>query len=192
MMNNYADNITFRLATHEDIAGVKQLLERHHVKNLNPNQRENGFVTTDMTEQQLQDLSDSENGVTIAYDEKEKKVVGLLLGASWGFLKSWPMFDYMAGILKDYSFSGEVLSAAASYQYGPVCIDVAYRSQGIGEKLLAHQREVFASSYKHTVTFVNVLNPRSYAFHRRNKFEDLGFFEFNGNKYYMLAIKTAE
>lgn len=192
MMKNCAENITYRLATHDDIAGVKQLLERHHVKNLNSDQRENGFVTTDMTEQQLQDLSDRENGVTIAYDEKEKKVVGLLLGASWDFLKPWPMFDYMAGILKDYSFNGEVLSAETSYQYGPVCIDVAYRSQGIGEKLLAHQREVFASRYKHTVTFVNVLNPRSYAFHRRNNFEDLGFFEFNSNKYYMLAINTAE
>ncbi|WP_233598522.1 N-acetyltransferase [Erwinia sp. 198] len=145
-----------------------------------------------MTGQQLQDLSDSENGVAIAYDEKAKKVVGLLPGVSWGFLKPWPVFDYMAGILKNYPFNGEVLSAATSYQYGPVCIDVAYRSQGIGERLLDYQREVFSSRYKHTVSFVNVLNPRSYAFHRRNKLEDPGFFEFNNNKYYMLAMNTTE
>lgn len=190
-METKVKNITVRLANSADIADVKNLLEQHHVKNLSIDQRQNGFVTTDMTEQQLENLSNKENGVIIAYDEEKKKIVGLLLGASWEFLKAWPMFNYMADILKDYQFNGEALSAASSYQYGPICIDSAYRSQGVGEKLLAYQREVFAPRYDHTVTFVNVLNPRSYAFHTRNKFEDLGFFEFNSNKYHMLAINTS-
>ncbi|WP_380180819.1 GNAT family N-acetyltransferase [Kalamiella sp. sgz302252] len=191
-MKDNSVKITVRLANSEDIAEVKQLLERHHVKNLAAEQRANGFVTTDMTEQQLKNLSDEESGVVVAYDEEKQKMVGLLLGASWQFLKPWPMFDYMANILQNYQFRNESISAVSSYQYGPICIDAAYRSQGIGEKLLAFQRKVFAKKFGQTVTFVNVLNPRSYAFHRRNQFEDVGLFEFNNNKYHMLAMNTKD
>lgn len=185
-------SITIRLANGDDIEGVKALLECYHVKNLTTEQRENGFVTTDMTPLQLSQLSEKEHGVIIAVDEHSGRIVGLLLGASWAFLKPWPMFDYMAGILNDYTFDGEALDINTSYQYGPICIDEAFRSQGIGESLLAYQRQVFASRYPVVVTFVNVLNPRSYAFHRRNHFEDLGYFHFNNNQYYMLAMSTRD
>mgnify|MGYP003365803688 FL=1 len=47
------ENIVVRLAQDSDIPEVKQLLERYHAKNLAGEQRANGFVTTDMTEQQL-------------------------------------------------------------------------------------------------------------------------------------------
>ena len=186
------DNINVRLAEKKDIPKVKKLLERYHAKNLEAEQRANGFVTTDMTEQQLSDLCERESGVVIAIDNTNNKVVGLLLGASWQFLQPWPMFDYMAGILKEFTYQGVNLDAETSYQYGPICVAEEYRSCGIGESLLAYQRHVFAARFSVTVTFVNVLNPRSYAFHTRNKFEDLGFFNFNGNKYHMMALPTLE
>lgn len=179
-----------RLAETGDIPAVKKLLEEHHAKNLTVEQRVNGFVTTDMTEQQLCQLCTEENGVIIATDVTSKKVVGLLLGASWPFLKPWPMFDYMAGILNNYTFQGVKLDAETSYQYGPVCIAQAYRGRGIGESLLDFQRQIFSPHYRVIVTFVNVLNPRSYAFHTRNQFADVGTFEFNGNQYHMLALPT--
>lgn len=184
------EDIDVRLATSSDIPGVKQLLERYHVKNLEGEQRADGFVTTDMTEQQLNELCATEQGVVVAEDRANKKIVGLLLGASWQFLKPWPMFDYMASILNDYTFQGKRLDAKTSYQYGPICVAEEYRGCGIGELILAHQRQVFAARYSVIVTFVNVLNPRSYAFHLRSKFEDVGFFSFNGNKYHMMALPT--
>ncbi|GKJ74258.1 hypothetical protein NUKP33_28810 [Klebsiella variicola] len=61
----------------------------------------------------------------------------------------------------------------------------------MGELLLEYQHKVFAPRYPVIVTFVNVLNPRSYAFHIRNQFEDVGFFNFNGNKYHMMALPTS-
>ncbi|SQC16363.1 Uncharacterised protein [Klebsiella pneumoniae] len=60
------ENIVIRLAQDVDIPEVKQLLERYHAKNLAGEQRANGFVTTDMTEQQLSELSSAESGVVIA------------------------------------------------------------------------------------------------------------------------------
>ncbi|WP_232251604.1 GNAT family N-acetyltransferase [Serratia sp. MYb239] len=189
MMKN--ENIHVRLAQATDIPQVKKLLERYHAKNLEGEQRANGFVTTDMTEQQLIELCNSENGVIIAVDKSDDKIIGLLLGASWKFLKPWPMFDYMADILKDYAYQGQQLSAETSYQYGPICVAEEYRSNGVGELLLEYQRKVFSTRYPVIVTFVNVLNPRSYAFHTRNEFEDVGKFKFNGNNYHMMALPTS-
>ncbi|QZN97569.1 GNAT family N-acetyltransferase [Symbiopectobacterium purcellii] len=183
-------SITVRSAGLADIQHVKALLERYHAKNLIADQRDNGFVTTDMTVEQLDTLRLAENGVTVAVDEGNNRVVGLLLGASWAFLQPWPMFDYMASILNAYTFNDHKLDPAHSYQYGPICIAEAYRGRGIGELLLAHQQQIFATRYPVVVTFVNVLNPRSYAFHSRNQFEDVGFFSFNGNNYHMMALPT--
>ena len=184
--------ITVRLANKDDIQQVKELLERYHVKNLESEQRENGFVTTDMTEEQLIALCESEQGVIIAIEKDNNNVIGLLLGASWQFLKKWPMFDYMTSILNEYSFQNKRLDAITSYQYGPICIAEEFRGHGVGELLLACQRRIFAERYPVAVTFVNVLNPRSYAFHSRNKFVDVGLFHFNGNKYHMMAIPTSD
>ena len=185
------ENIVIRLAQDVDIPEVKQLLERYHAKNLAGEPRANGFVTTDMTQQQLGELSSAESGVVIAVDRSCNKVIGLLLGGSWEFLSPWPMFKYMASILNEYRYQGKKLDAASSYQYGPICVAEEYRGQGVGELLLEYQRKVFAPRYPVIVTFVNVLNPRSYAFHTRNQFEDVGFFNFNGNKYHMMALPTS-
>jgi ribosomal protein S18 acetylase RimI-like enzyme len=184
------ENIVVRLATNNDLTEVKALLERYHAKNLEGEQRENGFVTTDMTVKQLSELLAQESGVVVAVDTSENKIVALLLGASWQFLNPWPMFDYMSRILEQYRYNNERLDADSSYQYGPICVAEEYRGCGIGELLLDYQRKIFAARYPVVVTFVNVLNPRSYSFHIRNEFKDVGFFNFNGNKYHMMAMNT--
>ncbi|WP_127960477.1 GNAT family N-acetyltransferase [Serratia microhaemolytica] len=179
--------IKIKCATEQDIPQVKELLERYHSKNLIGESRSNGFVTTDMTIAELQALTHQEQGVTIAIDTSSGVVVGVLIGASWDFLKPWPMFDYMQGVLGDYFFQGECLSKQTSYQYGPICIAEEYRSKGIGEKLLEYQRRLFAECFPLAVTFVNRVNPRSYAFHIRAGFVDVGQFQFNSNHYQMLG-----
>ncbi|WMJ66089.1 GNAT family N-acetyltransferase [Klebsiella variicola] len=184
------ENIVIRLAQDVDIPEVKQLLERYHAKNLAGEPRANGFVTTDMTEQQLSELSSAESGVVIAVDRSCNKVIGLLLGGSWEFLSPGPCLNIWQ-VFSTNIATREKLDAASSYQYGPICVAEEYRGQGVGELLLEYQRKVFAPRYPVIVTFVNVLNPRSYAFHTRNQFEDVGFFNFNGNKYHMMALPTS-
>ncbi|MFT8210009.1 MAG: hypothetical protein ACMZI0_04235 [Symbiopectobacterium sp.] len=60
-------DIVIREAKTDDIHKVKALLERYHAKNLDTEQRTNGFVTTDMTVQQLEALRETENGVIKYY-----------------------------------------------------------------------------------------------------------------------------
>ncbi|STS93289.1 Uncharacterised protein [Klebsiella variicola] len=150
-----------------------------------------GFEPLHVAQQQLSELSSAESGVVIAVDRSCNKVIGLLLGGSWEFLSPWPMFKYMASILNEYRYQGKKLDAASSYQYGPICVAEEYRGQGVGELLLEYQRKVFAPRYPRHRYFRQCTEPRSYAFHTRNQFEDVGFFNFNGNKYHMMALPTS-
>ena len=68
-------------ATIQDIPGVLALLKANHVDNVTD--KSQGFVTTNMTEQQMTALIEQENGVTIAKDGD--RVVAFALAASWGF-----------------------------------------------------------------------------------------------------------
>lgn len=170
-MPQLQSRIQCRLAHATDIPAVKNLLDRYHVKNLSEQQRGDGFVTTDMTEQQLLDLCLHEQGIIIAEDLSSQQLVGLLLGESWDFLAPWPIFAYLSARLSDYQLQQQPLNRASSYQYGPICVAEQFRGLGIGEAMLSLQRKHFSDRYAVMATFINVLNARSLAFHLRNGFE---------------------
>jgi hypothetical protein len=78
-----------------------------------------------------------------------------------------------------------------SYQYGPICIDKDYRGTGLFEKVFAFSLNSMADRYPYMVTFINQINPRSYAAHnRKGGMTESGKFDWNGNHYWMMAIST--
>lgn len=185
------EKFEIRLATTEEIPLVKALLERYHAKNLQTDkERTNGFVTTDMTEQQLETLLSVENGVAVAVERSTGTLAGLLLGASWQFLSDWPMFLHMVELLPEHRHEDKKLSPENCYQYGPICIAEEYRGEGVGEALADFQRKVFGERYPISATFVNFKNQRSLSFHERYGWKHAGEFGFNGNDYFLLTIDT--
>lgn len=181
--------IEIRQAEMPDLDGVKALLKANHVDNLTEAQRADGFVTTNMTDAQMQELSAMKTGITIASDSG--KVVGFAFAAAWDYWKQWPFFVNMIGELPKYHYPGQELSTENSYQYGPVCVDRAYRGQGIFETLFQTSLEGMSDRFPVMVTFVNHKNPRSHAAHtKKAKMDVLGDFDYNGNSYYLLACAT--
>lgn len=78
------------------------------------------------------------------------------------------------------------------FQYGPVCVDAAYRGLGVFPRLFEAMRLGMCERYPIGVTFINRLNPHSYHAHTKK----LGMtvvdeFEFNGRPYYGLAFDMA-
>ena len=181
--------IEIRQAEMQDLDGVKALLKANHVDNLTEAQRADGFVTTNMTDAQMQELSAMKTGITIASDSG--KVVAFAFAAAWDYWKQWPFFVNMIGELPKYHYLGQELSTENSYQYGPVCVDRAYRGQGIFETLFQTSLEGMSDRFPVMVTFVNHKNPRSHAAHtKKAKMDVLGDFDYNGNSYYLLACAT--
>ena len=69
--------------------------------------------------------------------------------------------------LEEFKLNGETLTVENSYQYGPVCIDKKYRGTGIFEKLFNFSLKSMAERFPYMVTFINQVNPRSYAAHTK-------------------------
>lgn len=179
-----------RLATLADAEGVKKLLRANHVSTVPEEEKKNGFVTTNLTDDQLRSLIEDEKGVMIAVDDAGE-VKGFALAASWEYWSQWPLFAYMIEILPQYALDGVALTKENSYQYGPVCVEKSLRGTGVFEKLFAASLASMAPRFPIMATFINHINPRSYAAHTRKVHTtDLGTFDFNGNHYHLMSCPT--
>ena len=84
--------MTVRLATIEDMQGVKALLRKYHRDTISDEDRPDGFVTTAITDEQLTKLIEKEKGVTIIAEPVEgepDKVRGFCFAAPWEFWTAW-------------------------------------------------------------------------------------------------------
>ena len=177
-------------ATVKDMEGVMALLKANHVSNMTEEEKKNGFVTTNMTVEQMTRLIENEDGVTVAKDGE--KVVAFALAASWDYWEEWPLFQYMIELLPQTEYNGEMLSVENSYQYGPVCVDKDYRGQGIFEQVFFASLANMEKRCPYMMTFVNKVNPRTYAAHTRKALMDeVTQFSYNNNNYWMFGCKTS-
>ncbi|TGD79533.1 GNAT family N-acetyltransferase [Hymenobacter wooponensis] len=180
-----------QLADLADIDGVLNLHQKYQIDTILEEDKKDGFVTTSFTREQLTRLIQEEQGLFIA--KHEDTVVAYVMSASWQFWAAWPIFARMIEDLPTLEFAGQRLSVENSYQYGPVCVDKAYRGSGLLEAIFDFAREQMAARYPVLVTFINQINTRSYAAHTQK----LGLvviaeFDFNNNHYLELAYDTSQ
>lgn len=91
--------------------------------------------------------------------------------------------------LPNLEYKGIPLSTENSYQYGPICIDTAYRSTEVLPNVFKYSALQMKERFKVLVTFINHINPRSYNAHvRKLGLDVIQDFEFNNNQYYELAL----
>ena len=179
----------YRNATVADIEEVFKLQQRYHIDTINEEDKKDGFVTTLFSHEQLKQLIEQENGISIAIDNG--KIVGYAMAGSWDYWSAWPLFQYMIADLPTTIFDGVTMSVDNSYQYGPICIAKEVRGQGVMEDLFAYSLESMSSRYPYMLTFINQINKRSYEAHvRKAKMEVIKTFDFNNNHYWELGIKT--
>ena len=69
------------LATMDDFDGILALLKANHADNLTPEEKTEGFVTTNFTREQMETLIVQEKGVVIA--KENGRVVGFATAAPW-------------------------------------------------------------------------------------------------------------
>ena len=183
-----------RLATIEDIEGVKGLLRKYHRDTISDEDRPDGFVTTAITDEQLTELIEKEHGVTIIAEPSEggpDKVLGFCFAAPWEFWTAWPLFRHMIDIIPDYEFEGKRLVVSDSYQYGPVCVERSIRGTGAFEDLFYASLAQFRDRFPLMLTFVNQINRRSENAHNNKALmETIGTFDFGDNHYLLMGIRT--
>ena len=184
-------SILYRQAKLEDIAEVLTLHYRYQVDSINEEDKQDGFITTPFTEQQMVELIEREDGLFLALNEQHT-IIGYAMAASWKYWQRWPMFAHMIKGLPNLTYQGHRLSIDNSYQYGPICVDKSVRGEGVFEGLFEYALAGMAKRFKVLITFINIINPRSYAAHtKKARLDVIQEFEYNSNHYYELACLTA-
>lgn len=176
-------------ATMADLDGVLALHRKYHTASISEADKPDGFVTTNFTDTQLENLVKRENGITIA--KQDGIVLSYAMAASWQFWSEWPFFAYMLERLSESRFEGQALSAETSYQYGPMCVDASARGTGVFADVFNASLLHMSDRFPIMATFINQINGRSYAAHTRKvAMKAVGTFQFNNNDYYLLACRT--
>lgn len=182
--------MNYRNATIADIPQIEELQKRYHVSSISEDEKKNGFVTTLFTAGQLRELIESEDGISLACEGDV--IAAYAMAGSWQFWSKWPLFQHMIADLPNTEYLGQTLNTENSYQYGPVCIDMAYRGKGVLEDLFAYSARQMNRRYRLLITFINHINTRSFAAHTRKiGMEVIKNFVFNGNNYYELGYDTS-
>lgn len=178
-----------RNATEADIPQLLALQSKFHISAVPEAARANGFVTTLLTPAQLQELI-AMQGLMLCEEEATGALCGYVVAASWEWLSQWPIFKYMAEELPEFMFEGITVLAQNSFQYGPICIDEAYRGTAVLPALYHAVRTNAALAYPVAVTFINQKNERSFAAHTKKLgLQVIDTFQFNDNQYYRLAFR---
>lgn len=181
----------YRNATLKDISAVESLQKRYHISTISEEDKPDGFVTTLFSEKLFKELIEQENGLAVACDGE--KVVAYAMAASWKYWSRWPLFQKMIDDLPSTKYIGKTLSMDNSYQYGPVCIDKAYRGTEVLPNIFEFSRIQMKDRFPILITFINQINHRSfYAHTKKLGLEVIKPFDFNNNHYYELGYDTSK
>ena len=179
-------DIELKVATTENIDEVLALHYRYQIDSIAQEDKPDGFITTAFTKNHMSRLIEEENGLFIAL--VDNKIVAYAMAASWQFWSQWPMFEFMIGHLNDADLQNQRITSNNSYQYGPVCVDKSVRGAGVFEHIFNFSLKKMSERYPIMVTFINKINPRSFAAHtRKTQLQVINEFEFNNNHYFKLA-----
>lgn len=183
-------NHIVKIATKEDIPGIIALHQANLIVNLNEKEKKAGFVTTSLTEEQIQTVID-QKGLFVA--KKEATIIGFIIAADWDFFKQWPIFEYMIALFPAFSFKNFEITTVNSFQYGPICIDKNFRGKGIIKELFEYMRIHMVANYPLALTFINKTNLPSFKAHTEKlAWEVIDVFQFNTNNYYILAYDMSQ
>ena len=182
--------MNYVLAELSDLPAIRALMAKYHRDTIAPEDMADGFVTTALSDEQFADLIVKERGVMLAKDGDT--IAAFALAASWEYWQQVPIMQRMIDILPQMpAVDGVVLTRENTYQYGPVCVDKPYRGTGVFEGIFRASLAQYAGKYPVMLTFVNQINPRSYAAHTRKAgMAEVTTFDFNDNHYWMLGIET--
>lgn len=179
------ENIQLEVAKLNDIDGILALQELYLVSNLSEEEKAAGFVTTPFSIPQLTEVIEQE-GLFLAKDNN--KIIAYIFAGGWDFFNQWPIFNYMTTLFPDLTFLDFDINTINSFQYGPICIDKAYRGKGLIKPLFEFMRIHIVKRYPLALTFINKTNiPSTKAHTEKLKWTIIADFQFNNNNYFILA-----
>lgn len=155
----------------EELQGILQLQQQNLTTALTAEEKQSqGFVTVVHSFADLQRLNNIKKHI-IAKDGE--KVIAYLLAMTVQSKEDIPVLQPMFDLFREIPFTGKTV---ADYRYlvvGQVCIDKAYRGQGIFDDCYAFYKETYKNKYDFAITEIAATNHRSLAAHKRIGFQEV-------------------
>jgi hypothetical protein len=178
----------FRRARLPDYPAILRLQSANFIGNLSEEEQKEGFLSAEFTFQQVAEIAE-DIGTTIA--AVDGAVAGFLCAFRNQFKHGSLVIAKMLDAYDLVKFDGKALSSYNTYVYGPVCIDRAYRRQGLLRGLYEAQKQDLAGLFEVGVAFVSRNNPYSLNAHLAGLgMTEVGDFELKGNVYVILAFRV--
>lgn len=174
-----------RIATKADIPGIQSLQQRYLYSELTPEGRLEGFVTTPFTFEQITKSIES-SGLFVS--EYKTEIVAYAFAGTWEFFEQWPIFPYMTSRFPQLSYKDFEITVSSTFQYGPVCVDKAWRGKGTFIQVFESMRLEWMKSFALSITFINAINTVSSKAHQKLGWEIIDHFTFNDKQYLGLAF----
>ena len=153
----------------QDLEGVLHLQKANLPINLTEEEMAaQGFVTVVHSLADLQKLNEIEQHI-IAKDGD--KVIAYLLAMTAKSKDAIPVLKPMFALFDSIQFRARPVAAFNYIVVGQVCVDKAYRGQGILDNCYAAYKEAFSHKYDFAITEIAAKNVRSSGGHKRIGFE---------------------
>jgi len=131
---------------------------------------EQGFLTVVHDLDMLSKLNEREKHVIV---KKGDRVIAYLLAMTAASKNDIPVLVPMFSLFDNTRFRGKPVSGYNYIVVGQVCVDKAYRGQGVLDACYDFYRTEFRGKYDFAITEIDTANRRSVRAHQRIGFEEL-------------------
>ncbi|HXG51680.1 MAG TPA: GNAT family N-acetyltransferase [candidate division Zixibacteria bacterium] len=187
MTSGNLPDLILRRAEPADFPAILRLQSANYVENLPPEERAQGFLSAEFTEEQIAAMA-ADLGIVVAV------APGGLAGYVCAFRNEFdhgsPVLARMFECYDRAELEGKLLRDYRTYVYGPVCVAREHRGSGVLRALYEAQKRDLAGRFDVGVAFVARDNPHSLAAHRAGLgMAEVGGFEVGPRRYAILAFR---
>src|SRR3990167_4245127 len=179
----------FRRAQCDDFEQIVALQNQHLLTAIDQSDLANGFLATAYTVEQLMTMN---RDMCVVVCEQDQLIRGYLGSCNLQFFQQFPVVSAMLCRLDTLMYRGQPLDLSRLYVANPVCIDAAYRGQGVYIALCQKLFEYLPKQYDIAVTLIPVENKRSLAATTRLGFEVVDQFNVNGHQFHTMLISMQD
>jgi GNAT superfamily N-acetyltransferase len=157
--------------TREELEGILKLQRLNLAQGLTVDELQSqGFVTVNHTYDVLKKMNDLEKHVIAKDDET---VIGYCLAMTKESRFDIPVLIPMFDVFDEIVYKEKIISDLHYIVVGQVCVDKAYRGQGIFDNCYTAYKEFYSTKYDLAITEIASSNTRSLQAHKRIGFQEI-------------------
>lgn len=157
--------------TKEELEGILKLQQSNLAQGLTADEiQSQGFVTVQHTYDVLEKMNDLEKHVIAKEDEA---VIAYCLAMTKQSRFDIPVLIPMYDVFDKIVHKEKIISTVNYIVVGQVCVDKAYRGQGIFDNCYAAYKEFYSNKYDLVLTEIASNNTRSLQAHKRIGFREI-------------------